>query len=172
MSFVKQHVLRAVFSFALVLAFALPANAQEIKIGVVSFQVLVERAPQTKAAMDALQEEFAPRQREFLAKQKEFEELTAKVQKDVAVMGETERRNATTTRSRELERGEQQSMIAEAQEIITEVFSDAGIPENMYEFSLNATYPPREYCVQYRESEWDFIQRLLDQFHFHCKNLN
>jgi len=44
--------------------------------------------------MDALQEEFAPRQREFLAKQKEFEELTAKAQKDFAVMGETERRNA------------------------------------------------------------------------------
>ena len=44
--------------------------------------------------MDALQEEFAPRQREFLAKQKEFEDLSAKVQKDVAVMGETERRNA------------------------------------------------------------------------------
>ncbi|MDH3481684.1 MAG: OmpH family outer membrane protein [Gammaproteobacteria bacterium] len=54
----------------------------------------MERAPQTKIAMDALQEEFAPRQREFLAKQKEFEELTAKAQKDFAVMGETERRNA------------------------------------------------------------------------------
>ena len=31
--------------------------------------------------MDALQEEFAPRQREFLAKQKEYEDLAAKVQK-------------------------------------------------------------------------------------------
>ena len=44
--------------------------------------------------MDALQEEFAPRQREFLAKQKELEDLAQKVQKDVAVMGESERRNA------------------------------------------------------------------------------
>ena len=43
--------------------------------------------------MDALQEEFAPRQREFLAKQKELEDMTTKAQKDVAVMGETERRN-------------------------------------------------------------------------------
>ncbi|MDH3616276.1 MAG: OmpH family outer membrane protein [Gammaproteobacteria bacterium] len=65
-----------------------------MKIGVVSLPALIERAPQTKVAMDALQEEFAPRQREFLAKQKEFEELTAKAQKDFAVMGETERRNA------------------------------------------------------------------------------
>jgi outer membrane protein len=94
MSFVKQHMFKVILGIALVGAFALPASAQEVKIGVVNIQVLMERSPQTKAAMDALQEEFAPRQREFLAKQKEYEELGAKVQKDVAVMGETERRNA------------------------------------------------------------------------------
>jgi outer membrane protein len=94
MSFVKQHIYRVVFGIALVCAFALPASAQQLKIGVVNIPALMERAPQTKAAMEALQEEFAPRQREFLAKQKEYEELGTKVQKDVAVMGETERRNA------------------------------------------------------------------------------
>jgi len=94
MSFVKRQMIRAVLAFAMVIAFALPAAAQDMKIGVVSLPALIERAPQTKIAMDALQEEFAPRQREFLAKQKEFEELTAKAQKDFAVMGETERRNA------------------------------------------------------------------------------
>ncbi len=94
MSFVKQYVFGVALGIAIVCAFAMPASAQELKIGVVNIPVLMERSPQTKAAMDALQEEFAPRQREFLAKQKEFEELTAKVQKDVAVMGETERRNA------------------------------------------------------------------------------
>jgi len=94
MSFVKQHIIRVAFCIALICAFALPASAQEIKIGVVNIPVLMERSPQTKAAMDALQEEFAPRQREFLAKQNEYEELATKVQKDVAVMGETERRNA------------------------------------------------------------------------------
>ena len=94
MSFVKQHMFKVILGIALVGAFALPASAQEVKIGVVNIQVLMERSPQTKAAMDALQEEFAPRQREFLAKQKEYEELGTKVQKDVAVMGETERRNA------------------------------------------------------------------------------
>ena len=94
MRLVRQHVYKLAIGFALVCAFALPATAQELKIGVVNIPVLMERAPQTKAAMDALQEEFAPRQREFLAKQKEFEDLTAKVQKDIAVMGETERRNA------------------------------------------------------------------------------
>ncbi len=94
MSLIKQQLYKVVFGIALVCAFALPASAQELKIGVVNIPVLMERSPQTKAAMDALQEEFAPRQREFLAKQKEFEEMTTKVQKDVAVMGETERRNA------------------------------------------------------------------------------
>jgi len=94
MSFVKQHMYKVIFAVALVSAFAVPASAQELKIGFVNIQALMEGAPQTKAAMDALQEEFAPRQREFLAKQKEYEELATKVQKDVAVMGETERRNA------------------------------------------------------------------------------
>jgi outer membrane protein len=94
MSFVKRQLVNAGLGVVLACAFALPAAAQDMKIGVVSLPALIERAPQTKIAMDALQEEFAPRQREFLAKQKEFEELSAKAQKDFAVMGETERRNA------------------------------------------------------------------------------
>ncbi len=94
MSFVKQQLLNAALAAALVCVFALPAAAQDLKIGVVSLQVIVERAPQTKAVMDALREEFAPREREILSKQKEIEDLQAKVQKDLAVMGETERRNA------------------------------------------------------------------------------
>ena len=94
MSVVKQQIYRLAVVVALVSALVLPASAQELKIGVVNIQALMEQAPQTKAAMDALQEEFAPRQREFMAKQTEFEDLQAKAQKDVAVMGETERRNA------------------------------------------------------------------------------
>jgi outer membrane protein len=72
----------------------MPASAQELKVGVVNVPLLMDRAPQTKAAMDALEEEFAPRQREILARQKEYQDLSEKVQRDVAVMGESERRNA------------------------------------------------------------------------------
>tara|TARA_R110000782_G_scaffold48027_2_gene105293 strand:- start:141 stop:668 length:528 start_codon:yes stop_codon:yes gene_type:complete len=90
----KNQFIKAALGIVMVGAFALPATAQEVKIGVVSLQAIVERAPQTKAVMDALREEFAPREREILAKQKEIEDLQAKVQKDLAVMGETERRNA------------------------------------------------------------------------------
>jgi outer membrane protein len=94
MNVVKHFAVKAIMAAALVAAFAAPAAAQDLKIGFVSLPALIERAPQTKAAMDALQEEFAPRQREFVAKQKELEDLAAKAQKDFAVMGETERRNA------------------------------------------------------------------------------
>ena len=73
---------------------ALPAAAQGLKIGVVNVSLLMDRAPQTKSAMDALQEEFAPRQREILAKQTELQEEVEKAQRDASVMSETERRNA------------------------------------------------------------------------------
>ena len=94
MSFARQYLSRVALAFALLVAFAMPASAQELKIGVVNVPLLMDRAPQTRAAMDALEVEFAPRQREFAAKAKELEDLTARVQKDAAVMGETERRNA------------------------------------------------------------------------------
>ena len=94
MSLMNKQLIKVVISVALVFAFAMPASAQNAKIGVVSLQAVVERAPQTKAVMDALREEFAPRERQIVAKQKEIEDLQAKVQKDLAVMGETERRNA------------------------------------------------------------------------------
>ena len=96
MSVIKQHLAKAALGFALLFVIVISgtATAQELKIGVVNVPVLMDRAPQAKLAMDALQEEFAPRQREILAKQKEYEDLGEKVQRDVAVMGETERRNA------------------------------------------------------------------------------
>ncbi len=103
MSFAMKQLLRVALAVALVATAAMPAAAQQIKIGVVNIPALVDNAPQTKAAMDALQEEFAPRQRELVAKQKEFEDLSAKVQKDLAVMGETERKNAEKN-LRELQR--------------------------------------------------------------------
>ena len=93
MSFVMRKLVKAVAATALVFVMILPAQAQELKIGVVSVPLLMDRAPQAKVAMDSLEQEFQPRQREILAKQKEFEELSTKAQRDVAVMGETERRN-------------------------------------------------------------------------------
>ena len=94
MSVVRQRWLRGSLATAMFIAVAMPAYAQELKIGVVNIQALMQNAPQTHAAMEALQEEFAPREREVVAKKKELDDMTAKVQKDLAVMGEAERSNA------------------------------------------------------------------------------
>jgi outer membrane protein len=44
--------------------------------------------------MGALQEEFAPRQREIVAMQKEFQDKQAQIERDLEVMGPDERRAA------------------------------------------------------------------------------
>ena len=98
MIFVKQRFGIATLAVALITIFggmsiAQEQEAQGLKVGVVNVPVLMERAPHAKVAMDALQEEFAPLQRTILAKQKELEELNEKVERDLAVMGETERRS-------------------------------------------------------------------------------
>ena len=41
MKFVKQHVVKAVLAIDMLGVFALPADAQEIKIGVVNLQALI-----------------------------------------------------------------------------------------------------------------------------------
>ena len=47
--------------------------------------------------------------------------------------------------------------------IIRKVFQDAGIPEDNYRFALQGSYDAREYVVQYRESEMNFIARLMEE---------
>ncbi len=92
MKVAKFQWCKPIAALLLLAVFTVPVSAQQLKIGVVNVPLLLERAPQTKAAMDALQEEFAPRQREILAKQTELQELVERAQKDGAVMGEAERR--------------------------------------------------------------------------------
>jgi type VI secretion system secreted protein VgrG len=45
-------------------------------------------------------------------------------------------------------------------DIITQIFSDAGMSD--YKNNLKGTYQPREYCVQYGESCFDFVSRLME----------
>jgi outer membrane protein len=72
------------------------ANA-EIKMGVVNFQKLLEDAPQTKTAMQALENEFAPRRRELLTMQNDLKARDEKLQKEGAVMAEADRAKAEKT---------------------------------------------------------------------------
>jgi type VI secretion system secreted protein VgrG len=45
------------------------------------------------------------------------------------------------------------------EEIISKVLDDAGVD---YVFKLSASYDPREYTTQYKETDLDFVQRLLE----------
>jgi len=47
-------------------------------------------------------------------------------------------------------------------DIIQQVFSDRS--QTDFRMSLTATYPTLEYCVQYRETDFNFISRLMEQF--------
>jgi type VI secretion system secreted protein VgrG len=46
-------------------------------------------------------------------------------------------------------------------DIVEQVLKDNGVTN--YKLSLTGTYPTREYCVQYRESNLNFISRLLEE---------
>jgi type VI secretion system secreted protein VgrG len=47
-------------------------------------------------------------------------------------------------------------------DIIQSVFSVAGFSD--FKNSLTGTYQPREYCVQYRETDFNFVSRLMEQY--------
>jgi type VI secretion system secreted protein VgrG len=48
-----------------------------------------------------------------------------------------------------------------APDIIKDVLKDNGITD--VKWSLSGTYSPREYCVQYNETDFDFISRLMEE---------
>ena len=70
------------------------AQAKPMKIGFVNVARLLAESPQAAAASRQLDNEFGPRQRELVAKQKTLQERADKLKKDGAVMGAEERRNA------------------------------------------------------------------------------
>ena len=71
----------------------MPAWA-EPKIGVVDPQRLLLESPQGKAMADAMQAEFAPRQRTLQAQQQSLKSKEDKLQKDSATMSEDQRLRA------------------------------------------------------------------------------
>lgn len=76
------------------LAVSQQAASADLKIGVVNFQKLLEDAPQTKSAMQALDNEFGPRRRELLTMQNDLKAKDDKLQKEGAVMAEPDRAKA------------------------------------------------------------------------------
>ena len=63
----------------------------EIKIGYVDVAKLSESAPQVRAAQSKMDAEFGGREKEIIALQREIETMEAALERDGAVMSETER---------------------------------------------------------------------------------
>lgn len=80
----------ALFAMASVSA----VQAAELRIGVINVAKLLDTAPQTKSALQALQDEFAPRERELVAQQQELRTEGETLQRDGAIMSEAERRSS------------------------------------------------------------------------------
>ena len=47
--------------------------------------------------------------------------------------------------------------------IIRKVLADAGLADDTFRFALEQNYSPRDFVVQYRESDMDFISRLAEE---------
>ena len=47
-------------------------------------------------------------------------------------------------------------------EIISQVLTDGGVASDHVRYALSRTYTAREYCVQYRETDYNFISRLME----------
>lgn len=76
---------------ACLLAGAPLVSAADLKIGVVNVPRVIEAAPQSDAARKKLEKEFATRDRDLVQAQKDLKELEDRLQKDGAIMSETER---------------------------------------------------------------------------------
>lgn len=50
-----------------------------------------------------------------------------------------------------------------SKDIIKDVLDGASIPSSEYRIALEGDYQPREYCAQYRESDLNFISRLMEE---------
>ncbi len=91
MTNMTRHILSCALFVSAALIAAPAVQAADLKIGFVNFGRLLEESPQAKAAQQALEGEFLPRQREVAAQQKSLEEKRDKLKKEAAVMSETDR---------------------------------------------------------------------------------
>jgi outer membrane protein len=91
MTFMIRHTVFGALIVVATLAAAPAVQAQALKVGFVNFGRLLEESPQAKAAQQALEGEFLPRQREVAAQQKSLEEKSDKLKKEAAVMSEADR---------------------------------------------------------------------------------
>lgn len=87
-----MKILQQLTIVILVTLFLIPSVAlSDTKIGFVNIAKLMEDAPQVKSATKKMEGEFAPREKELVALQKEIKTLEDKLARDGAMMSESER---------------------------------------------------------------------------------
>lgn len=93
----------------LIAAFSWSAYGAELKLGFVNAAKILEEAPQAEAARNKLEREFAPRDKNLVAMQKEIKSLEDKLAKDGAIQSDDERRKGerdVITQKRDLKRAQ------------------------------------------------------------------
>jgi len=80
-----------IVSLAVIMALTSASVSAETKIGFVDTAKLIESAPQAKAAQSNIEAEFAPREKELVALQKEIQKMEDRLTRDGSVMSDTER---------------------------------------------------------------------------------
>lgn len=67
-----------------------PIHAEELKIGFVNPVQILDTAPQVEEANKRLEEEFAPREKGIVERQKEIQQLEDQVKKDSEIMSDSQ----------------------------------------------------------------------------------
>lgn len=83
----------AIISLLVFAAFCLPAQAEDVTIGVVNTPRVVQQSPQGKAMQQKLQKEFSDRKQELLSDQNKLKDMQDKMEKDAAIMSQAERQD-------------------------------------------------------------------------------
>jgi outer membrane protein len=88
-----QRLSRLALVVAVLSAGIVHAQTSNLKIGFIDAEAVLLNAPQTQAALRALQDEFAERQRVLIAAQQALQAKQATYERDQEVMGQEERTN-------------------------------------------------------------------------------
>jgi outer membrane protein len=101
------------FTCCLAFVFGAVANAQDnaegYRIGVVNAVRILEQSPQARKTTALIENEFSPRNQQLVADQQQLQTMEERLNKDAAIMGESERRNLERdiiNKRRELKRSE------------------------------------------------------------------
>jgi len=103
---IRRHLIAILFLGGLMMPMLASA---EFRVGFVNTVKLMEKAPQARAAISKMEAEFAPREKEIVALQREVKKIEEKLAKDSAVLSEEKRRKIEReliSKRRELKRAQ------------------------------------------------------------------